>query len=446
VDGLDRAQRAAVALLAGYGPVAVLQGAAGAGKTATLAATRGVLAASGRGMVVVTPTRKAAQVARRQVGAGAHSVGWLLHQHGYRWDNDGHWRRVASDPVPAARLARGDTLVVDEAGMLDQDAARAVFELADHTGARVVLVGDRHQLPAVGRGGVLDLATRYAPGWCLSVEGIHRFTDPTYAELSLRMRRGADPGAVFDELVARGDVVLHPTEVERTHALAAKASLPDPPLVVADTREQVAAINGLVHQVRLATGEATDGVVTGAGERIGVGDRICTRRNDADLGVANRETWTVTGCDSDGELSVTGVSGSRRLPASYARTCVELAYATTVYGAQGETVEDCHVLVGEHSGASSAYVGMTRGRQRNVAHLVAASPDEARRQWIGVFSRDRADLGPAHAALRAADDIERYGPTARPQRRRPKPAAERRREDDFTCRPSAASPGPSIGL
>ena len=30
-----------------------------------------------------------------------------------------------------------------------------------------------------------------------------------------------------------------------------------------------------------------------------------------------------------------------------------------------------------------------------------------------VFGRDRADLGPAHAARRAADDVERYGP-ARP--------------------------------
>ena len=49
VDGLDREQVAAVALLAGQGGVAVLEGAAGAGKTATLAATRSVLARSGRG-------------------------------------------------------------------------------------------------------------------------------------------------------------------------------------------------------------------------------------------------------------------------------------------------------------------------------------------------------------------------------------------------------------
>ena len=413
VDGLDHEQRAAVALLAGFGPLTVVEGAAGAGKTATLAATRRVLARTGRRMLVVTPTRKAAQVAGHQVGAGAYSVAWLLHQHGYRWDPDGRWTRVAAEPVDAACLGHGDTLVVDEAGMLDQDTARALFELADEAGARIAVVGDRHQLPAVGRGGVLDLAARYAPDSCVSLQGVRRFTDPSYATLSLRIRRGENPGEVFDGLLARGQVVVHASEVERTHALAAKASLPDPPLVVADTREQVAAINGLVHQVRVVTAEAADGVVTAAGERIGVGDKIATRRNDPGLDVANRETWTVRDCTPGGDLTVDGPTGARRLPAAYVRQSVEPAYATTAYGAQGETVANCHVLVGEHTGASSAYVGMTRGRDRNIAHLVAESIEDARRQWIDLFGRDRADLGPTHAALRAADDIDRYGPSFR---------------------------------
>jgi len=445
VDGLDREQLAAVALLAGQGGLVVLEGAAGAGKTATLAATREVLARLGHRMVVVTPTRKAAQVAGRQVGASAHSVAWLLHHHGYRWDPDGRWGRVDATPVDAARLRRGDTLVVDEAGMLDQDTARAVFELAHESSARVVLVGDRHQLPAIGRGGVLDLAARYAPEGCLSLEGVRRFVDPAYADLSVRMRRGERPGEVFDELVARGDLVVHPSEAERTCALAAMASMPDRPLVVADTREQVATINGVVHHVRVAIGETTDGVVTEAGEQIGLGFRIATRRNDPVLDVANRETWTVTGRGTQGELVVTGAAGTRRLPAAYVRKHVELAYATTAYGAQGETVPTCHVLVGEHTGASSAYVGMTRGRDRNVAHLVAESVEDARSQWVNVFGRDRADLGPAHAALRAAEDIERYGPRA-PLRPPAVSSTRRRPEDDFGYRPPASTPRQGIGF
>ena len=61
-----------------------------------------------------------------------------------------------------ALLLPGDLLLVDEAGMLDQDTARALLTIADETGARVAFVGDRHQLPAVGRGGVLDHAARWA--------------------------------------------------------------------------------------------------------------------------------------------------------------------------------------------------------------------------------------------------------------------------------------------
>ena len=52
--------------------------------------------------------------------------------------------------------------------MLDQDTARALLTIADETGARIAFVGDRHQLPAVGRGGVLDHAARWArPEACL---------------------------------------------------------------------------------------------------------------------------------------------------------------------------------------------------------------------------------------------------------------------------------------
>jgi exodeoxyribonuclease V alpha subunit len=142
-----------------------------------------------------------------------------------------------------------------------------------------------------------------------------------------------------------------------------------------------------------------------------------------------------------------GEAGRRRLPAAYAREHVELAYATTAYGAQGSTVPISHVLVGEHTGAASAYVGMTRGRERNVAHLVAETMDDARRRWVDVFGRDRADLGPSHAARLAADAVDRYGPTA-PKRRssiRP-PAPARRREDDLGYRPPTQALGGGIGI
>lgn len=51
---------------------------------------------------------------------------------------------------------------------------------------------------------------------------------------------------------------------------------------------------------------------------------------------------------------MSGDSGKRVLPPVYVRAHVELAYATTAYGAQGSTVPVSHVLIGEHTGATSA--------------------------------------------------------------------------------------------
>jgi ATP-dependent exoDNAse (exonuclease V) alpha subunit len=250
----------------------------------------------------------------------------------------------------------------------------------------------------------------------VALDAVHRFSDPEYADLSLLMRTGDQAGKVFDRLVERGQIVVHATEVERLAVLTAIGSRGA--TVIADTRDQVTALNASIRDHRRATGAVHDGVelITRSGTPLGLGDHITTRRNDRELDVANRDRWRVVGIDDDGNLSVHGDSGGRKLPAIYVREHVELAYATTVHGAQGDTVESAHLLVGDATGAAAAYVGMTRGRHHNTAHLVADTVDEARTQWIAVFSRDRADLGPAHARQRALQDIDRYGLSATQRR------------------------------
>jgi exodeoxyribonuclease V alpha subunit len=456
--GLDAGQAAAVGALAGDRPLVVVEGAAGAGKTTTLAATRQLLHARGRGLVVVTPTLKAAKVAEAEVGTRTGSAAWLAFQHGWRWNADGGWARLTpgqvdpvtgveyAGPAETARLDAGDLLVVDEAGMLDQDTARALLMVADECQVRVALLGDRHQLAAVGRGGVLDLAAAEVdPAAHLSLDAVHRFTrsggggatvpDTEYADLTLAMRSGAEPAAVFDALAARGQIRLHADPaalLESLAGIAASHHMQEAAgagiAVVVDTREQAAELNAAIRERLVANGQVNDQqvAITGAGQRLGAGDRIATRRNDRNLGVANRDTWVVTAVAGNGALLVTPTGpvtgdvsgnvtpdprGARVLPADYVTAHVELAYATTAHGVQGETVTAAHLVVGEHTGAASAYVGMTRGRETNAAHLVAADVAEAREQWIAVFGRDRADLGPAHAAEQAAAEAARYAPS-----------------------------------
>jgi exodeoxyribonuclease V alpha subunit len=439
----------------------VIEGAAGTGKTTTLAATRALLERQRRVLMVVTPTLKAAKVAAAEVGTATGSAAWLAFQHGWRWTSDGVWTRLAvgqvdphdgcayGGPAEQPRLRSGDLLVLDEAGMLDQDTARALLTIADECGARMALLGDRQQLAAVGRGGVLDLAIAQAdPAAHLTLAGVHRFVrtdqagrsgpDLEYADLTLSMRAGESPGAVFDALAARGQIQLHPDETALQASLATTAAASfcsgDPVAVVADTREQTIALNAAIRDQLVADGRVNDTqvVTTRDGERIGAGDRIATRRNDYRLGVANRDTWTVTAVDQRGGLHVTPAdvtpadvtpadvtpadvtpagAGARVLPARYVTDYAELVYASTAHGVQGDTVTTAHLVIGIHTGAASAYVGMTRARRSNTAHLIAENLTEAREQWIAVFARDRADLGPAHAATLAAVEAARYAGT-----------------------------------
>lgn len=469
---LDPGQRGAVAALVGSRQLLVVEGAAGAGKTTTLATTKQQLGRRGHRMLVVTPTLKAAEVAAGEIVAPAFSAAWLVHQWGWRWDEDGHWAHTPTEPVdPRARISRGDLLVVDEAGMLDQDTARALLDIAHQADARVAFMGDRHQLPAVGRGGVLDLAAQHAGlEGMVSLEVVHRFADPGYAEISLAMRRGQSVAGtgetVFDALWRRGQIRLHASEPERLHTLAheaAEAILTGHThrALMADTRDQVAVLNGAIRDRLVAAGRVDNRVVVvnESGERLGIGDRVATRRNDWQLGVANRQTWTITHL-TDQTVTLRNDRGrTREIPTWYAHASVELAYATTVYGAQGDTNTEAHLVAGETTTAAAAYVGMTRGRHDNTAHLVADTPEQARTIWEQALGRDRADLGVAHARLQAIDAIDRYGPNG-PARIRQADAhrrteqqrrAEHRREFERrrteSLQPSRPHPtGPGIGL
>jgi len=320
---LDAAQKAVVAALAGTGPLTLVEGAAGAGKTTTLAATRQCLERQGHRLVVVTPTLKAARVAADETGTTAYSAAWLAHQHGYRWDTHGTWTRLRagqSDPLtgatyrgphPDAVLRPGDLLLVDEAGMLDQETARALLRIADAADARVVYVGDRRQLPAVGRGGVLDMAAQWATTR-VELAAVHRFRTPDghldtqYADLTLRIRSGIDPEAVFDDLNAGGHIKVWDSEADALGHLAVQTTHRRlhgvSQAVAVDTNDTAAAVNEVVRDQLVTAGAVDDATVTHGsdGLRIGKGDHVMTRHNNPDLGVANRMTWTVQGIADTG--------------------------------------------------------------------------------------------------------------------------------------------------
>ncbi len=131
------------------------------------------------------------------------------------------------------------------------------------------------------------------------------------------------------------------------------------------------------------------------GTSVGVGDQIATRRNDPSLAsteghrVRNRHTGTVSNIDSNGALAVTHPQrGDVTLPADYVARHVELGWAVTGYGNQGDTVDIGIAVLEPGSSRNHAYVAMTRGRTTNIAYLPdPTGTHDPAEQLAGIITR-----------------------------------------------------------
>jgi len=291
------------------------------------------------------------------------------------------WRAAVQrgdrDAIPRA----GDLFLLDEAGMASTPDIAHVVERVRSADAKVIPIGDPRQLGAVGPGGVLgDLAAR---GGVYELTDVRRFDNAWEGQASLRLR-GGDPVALgqYDRHGRIVDAATGDEAIERASrawladTLAGKESL----LIVGTNAEAAQASAGLRAQlVSLGHVEERGTLLDRDGCFAGVGDRVQARRNGWDLlGVngnerapINRETYRVTELRDDGSMTVVDSGGtSLILPAQYVSKDLALAYATTVHGAQGRTVDTGHAVTDGRTDAGSVYVSLTRGRESNTAWVV----------------------------------------------------------------------------
>lgn len=158
-------------------------------------------------------------------------------------------------------------------------------------------------------------------------------------------------------------------------------------------------------------GELDAGIVAwGMGEqRILVGDTVQTRRNDRATGVENRAQWIVRGIHEEFiELASAGDSGELSgVSAQYAREHLQLAYASTVHGVQGDTADAS--VVGPNVDAAGLYVGLTRGRLHNIAIVVARTDAGAREGLADSMQRGTLELTMQDAVRAAVAELRRAG-------------------------------------
>jgi exodeoxyribonuclease V alpha subunit len=425
VERLDASQTAAACAIAGTHGLVTVTGPAGAGKTTMLRASLAALTAQQRRMLVVAPTRKAASVAARETGAPALSLHALLHDYGYRWAHEPGeaqiWSRLQPgdiDPMTATRyggprtfaLRPRDRIVVDEAGMVDLQTAVALADLALETGAGVAMVGDPQQALPVGHAGAMATGVRHATA-NIELDTVHRFTNPEYAALTLQLRNPRDKAhalQIADRLHAQGHVVRveSPDDARAAivegylgaHTGARRVA------IVCGTNTEADAINALIQQRRIDRHELDATTLAwGMGEqRLLAGDTVQTRRNDSRAGVENRASWIIDRIHPDTiDLVSPSDSGERRrVTRDYALQHLQLAYASTVHGIQGDTVDTA--IVGPDVDAAGLYVGLTRGRHHNTAIVIARTDVAARDRLAETMLRGATEIT-INESIHAAD-------------------------------------------
>ena len=303
--------------------------------------------------------------------------------------------------------------------MLDQDTARALLTIADEA-RRAARAGGRPASAARGRPrrgarprAPLGRPRRLRHARCGAPVHPRRHRrrrrqtpvpDVEYARAQpSRCAPGDEPGAVFDALLRpRPDPA--PRQRADRHARArrpGRAARRDGHhvAVVVDTREQAAALNAAIRDRLVAAGRrrrpTRDEPERRAADRR---RRPWSRRaaTTTDLDVANRDTWTVTRVHRRRRAhrhraATAAARAARRLRARARRARPTRPPRTARKATPPPPHTWCSATTPPPRAPTSA---MTRGRETNTAHLVAADLDDAREQWVDAFARDRADLGP----------------------------------------------------
>jgi len=443
----DRAQRFIAGLAESGIELGVDQAAAVRGVVTSGARVETLIgpAGTGKSFVVGTiarawtdPTHSGGEVPRRVFGLATSQIATdVLTAEGLTARNVAAWLGIqgrlavgpgAGVPRPVEgdhgwRLRAGDLVVVDESAMTDTAALAAIWAFVDAAGAKLLLVGDHRQLASVGAGGAMDLLSQSGARYELAEA--RRFHHEWERDASLRLRAGDE--SVLREYHQHGRLLDSGT-AEHAEESAARAWLGDTlagcrSLLVVDTNEQAARGSAQIRAELVRLGHVQEhGVELGMqGTYASVGDLVEARKIAWDLaghegnprGPINREHFRVHAVRPDGSLEVTAIIGRTAdgdvlgdrlvFPASYVAEHLALGYASTVNAAQGGTVDTTHTVVTARTGPSGFYVGMSRGRDANTAHVVTLTgvEDPAQRAGSHALHRD-----PVAAVARVLDTTD----------------------------------------
>jgi hypothetical protein len=181
------------------------KGLAGTGKTTTLQELARVVAQVGHAPVLLAPTTGAVDVLRKDGFKSAMTLAKLL-----------------TDSEQQAKVSEKSVLVLDEAGAVGTKDMQQLFDLAQKTGARVILSGDTGQHASVAQGDALRLIEEHSRYRFAVLGEIRRQTKESFRQ-AVKLAAGQNTGAAFKLLQKEGAVIEATTDHGQLYRRAADA-------------------------------------------------------------------------------------------------------------------------------------------------------------------------------------------------------------------------------
>ena len=344
---LSAEQREAVVHVATRGALGLVQGMAGTGKTTMLRAAREVWEASGFRVIGAALAAVAAE--RLQVGSGIpsrtiHGTMKLLRERRMWFDSN-------------------TVLVVDEAGMVGTRQMAGLVDAVSRAGAKLVLVGDTNQLPAIDAGSPFRaLLDEHGGAW---MSDIRRQQSLWMRGVIADLSRGSVAPAL-EGFSKRGLLFVGSSQQEACSRLVSDwkravslSSLSETRILTA-TRVEALRLNLAVQRERIR-GQEIGGSAVSVGEvSFHVGDRVLFRANSSL--VRNGNTGVVTFASEESRMMKVKIDGGQRVTINLDEyQDVQLGYAATTHSAQGSSVKHCLVLCSDiMQGRELIYVQASR--------------------------------------------------------------------------------------
>lgn len=427
--GLNLEQAAAVRQSLAGPSIALIEGAPGSGKTTLLKPVVQVLREAGHRVVAGSTAWKVAGALRDDLSIEARAIdSWLaVAEHGGRF------------------VGQNTVLIVDEAGLLSSRQMHALLKAVSSTsdrGARLLLLGDRNQLQSVGAGSGLRLVAN-----ALSVSRVDRIVrqHEEWARTAVADFGSGRAEAALSQYSSRGLIHELDGTVPVVRAMAdacerAQARSDDNlVLMIAKTNAQVRAISSEVRR-RLreqgeivgpdlaipaitASGHATT-LPLAQGDRIRFLQRVALDGGEVINGTEGRVEAIRVG--ESVELTVMTNQGRVRLSPDqvadeHGRARIAHAYASTIYGAQGTTVDRAFVWLAPGMDRHDVYVAASRARAETrffvdrkalEAGLVANLPLDQKRAEVSEFEERLGFLAAQLARARLKGTTQDFQPVA----------------------------------